>query len=110
MKNWLLSGVFFASAILPFGILTYLDAVYPHLAQNHAITAALISLLLFLLGCAEHFYSKCLDENGKLDAPWFLQITGRIRGGPTPKGLFICSGILLLISIVLLCTNAFAAL
>jgi len=108
MKNWLLSGVFFASAILPFGILMYLDAVYPHLAQNDAITAAIISLLLFLLGCAEHFYRKCLDENGELDAPWFL------RGGhhrmPKPKTLYICSGILLLISIVLLCTNAFASI
>ena len=108
MKNWLLSGVFFASAILPFGILTYLDAVYPHLAQNDAITAVLISLLFFLLGCAEHFYRQCLDENGELDAPRFLRV-GRHRM-PKPKTCFICSGILLLISIVLLCTNAFAAL
>ena len=110
MKNWILSGVLFCSCGLPFGIMIYLQETHPQLAQNHAITAALFAVLFFLLGWAEHFYRKCLDENGKLDAPWFLQITGRIRRRPTPKGLFICSGILLLISIVLLCTNAFAAL
>ena len=89
----------------------YLQETHPQLAQNHAITAALLAVLFFLLGWAEHFYRKCLDENGELDAPWFLRGGKHNKhNGFTPKTCFICSGILLLISIVLLCTNAFAAL
>ncbi|MBQ4094163.1 MAG: hypothetical protein IJC61_03875 [Oscillospiraceae bacterium] len=108
MKNWILSGVLFCSCGLPFGIMIYLQETHPQLAQNHAITAALLAVLFFLLGCAEYFYRKCLDENGELDAPWFLK--GGHHRMPKPKTLYICSGILLLISIVLLCTNAFAAI